>query len=661
MKKNFFQLKKISTHLFLTSFLLVANCNEGFAINSTIFVHNTLNKELPIPQYQNKLGTFLVDMSNVSISLNEFSNNLNNYFGLDQYHKFVLVNERYDSETGFTHSSYQHFYKDVKVHGDLIFIHSKEEKIKYVDGQLINVKDLSIFETISDEKVKSLAYQEFGREGNVKEGIIETYIFKQETQEQGLIVKLVNKINLTALYPLMSIDYIIDANSGALISQQSKVYKVDTPSASATYYRGNKGITVDSYNGNYRLMDNARKIRTLNGSQLNGNLRNDGTFSGFSEYTNTSANFTSTNSKPAVEVHWAMRQTYDYYKNIHNRTSFDGNSHSINNYYNAGNVLGDHENAAAVDEMVGNDLYNGMFYGRGGSRMNPVVSLDIAGHEYSHMVVSRNGNGGLDYQGESGALNESFADIFGTAIEFYVNENPNWTMGEGVFKNNVTPDYFRSMSDPKNTPVSVGAPQQPNTYKGNYWASTTSSFDNGGVHINSGVGNHWFYLLSVGGTGVNDLGKNYYVNGISINKAEKIAYKALTSGLTPTATYLDAYNATINAAITLYGSNSNEWEQVVNAWYAVGIGDAPASTKNYEMQSKLKVYPNPVTSDYVTIESTLDSVTTVEMFDLTGKKVLAPTLLQNQTTINVSGYQTGMYILKFKSSLGEYSHKLMIK
>ena len=216
------------------------------------------------------------------------------------------------------------------------------------------------------------------------------------------------------------------------------------------------------------------------------------------------------------------------------------------------------------------------------------------------------------------------------------------------------------MSDPNITPALL-APNQPDTYEGNYWASTTSSFDNGGVHINSGVGNHWFYLLSVGGMGINDLNNNYYVNPITIQKAEKIAYKALTTGLTPTATYLDAYNATIAAAITLYGANSNEWEQVVNAWYAVGIGDAPASTKNYEMQSKLKVYPNPTTGDEVTIESELDAAATVEMFDLAGRKVLAPTLLQNRTTINVAGYKTGMYILKFKSNQGEYSHKLMIK
>lgn len=663
MNKSVFQLNKIASKLLLASVLLFGGY-ESFATGTITNSNISFSKDLPKPQYQNKLGTFLVDMSTVSVSTVEFVNNLNNYFELDDSHRFELVNESRDAQTGFTNYSYQHFYKDVKINGDLVFLHSKDGKIKYVNGQLVKVKDISTSGSISNEELKNIAYKDFGNSENVKEGEVETLIIKQQVEE-GVVFKFVKKINLTVLKPLKSIDYIIDANTGEIVSQKNKVYKIDTPSTSATYFRGNKSMTVDSYNGNYRLKDNARKIRTLNGSQLDGDLNSDGTFSGYSEYTNSVANFTATSTKPAVEVHWAMIQTYDYYKNIHNRNSFDGNAHSIHNYYDAGDALGTDENAAAVDEVFGGDVYNGMFYGKGGSMMYPVVALDVAGHEFSHMVVSRNGNGGLDYENESGALNESFADIFGTAIEFYVNDNPNWTIGEGLFKNNITPNYFRSMSDPNNTPTSVGAPNQPDTYKGDYWENTTTNpndfNDYGGVHTNSGVGNHWFYLLSVGGVGINDLGKNYYVNPITIQKAEKIAYKALTSGLSPSATYLDAFNATKIAAVTLYGANSNEWEQVVNAWYAVGIGDAPASTKNYEMQSKLNVFPNPVADDVVTIESKLEGETTVEIFDLTGKKVSAPIVLQNTTTINVSAYKTGMYILKFKSNSGEYAHKLMIK
>lgn len=658
-------MKVMSGSFALGIFMLCATISPINAKNYVTNIEITKSEKLPKPQYQNALGTFLVDLTNSNVSVTELSNQLNNYFELDQQHQFELIKEQRDAETGFVHYSYQHFYNNIKVHGDIVFLHVKEGKVQFINGQLVSFKELSTTGTINEEKVRSIAYANFGLSENVKESLIETYILKQEIQESALKLTFINKINLTALNPLKSIDFIIDAQSGEIITQRNKIYNADTPSTSATYYRGSKDITVDSYNGGYRLRDNARNIRTFKGSQLNGGLNNDGTFTGYTDYSNSTANFTSANNKPAVEVHWAIKETYDYYKNIHKRNSFDGNGHVINNYYDAGHLMGTSENAGALDESFGNQTLIAMLYGKGGATMNPVVSLDVAGHEYSHLVVSRNGSGGLDYENESGALNESFADMFGTAIEFYVNDAPNWTMGEGVIKNSISPNYLRNMSNPNDAPFSIGAPRQPDTYKGTYWQNTTNNpngyNDYGGVHINSGVGNFWFYLLSVGGSGVNDINNSYDVAGITIQKAEKIAYKALTSGLTPSATYLDAYNATIQAATILYGANSNEWNQVVNAWYAVGIGNGPASNQNIEMKTKLLVYPNPVSGDEVTIESSLDETISVEMYDMQGKRVMKSMSMTNKTTLNVASYTAGIYLLKFKSDSGEYTHKLIIK
>src|SRR5690606_14128714 len=210
-------------------------------------------------------------------------------------------------------------------------------------------------------------------------------------------------------------------------------------------------------------------------------------------------------------------------------------------------------------------------------------------------------------------------------------------------------------------PTAVGY-EQPDTYEGNYWMDPTSWYDNGGVHINSGVGNYWFYLLSEGGSGTNDLNNSYYVDGISIQKAEQIAYKTLMTGLTQTATYLDAFNATKLAAAALYGANSNEWNQVVNAWYAVGIGNAPASNQNVEMKTKLNIYPNPAKGNEVTIDAQLEGKVTVEMYDMTGKLLIAPVVLNTSTTVlNIEHYEAGLYILKFESDSGSYSHKLIIQ
>ena len=274
---------------------------------------------------------------------------------------------------------------------------------------------------------------------------------------------------------------------------------------------------------------------------------------------------------PALDVHWGMEKTYDFYKNIFGRNSFDGTGSTIKNFLNPSFLQSsqgnDPNNAFAMPSP-----YNVMCYGMGdGSFMKQVVALDVTGHEYSHMVVDNNGFGGLTYQAESGALNESFADIFGTCIEFYSRpSNANWLMGEDVM---ASAPNLRSLSNPNQ-----GYQPQPDTYNGTYWTSTSSTQDHGGVHTNSGVQNYWFYLLSQGGTGTNDLGNSFSVTGIGINQARKIAYKNLTTYIGgANATYLDAYNGSLLAAEAIYGNPSTQYSAVRAAWYAVGIGSDPNS------------------------------------------------------------------------------------
>jgi hypothetical protein len=224
--------------------------------------------------------------------------------------------------------------------------------------------------------------------------------------------------------------------------------------------------------------------------------------------------------------------------------------------------------------------------------MKPLVGLDVAGHEFSHMVVNyrqnltppdpHNINNSLKYEGESGALNESFADIFGTCIEFYAKPaTANWTLGEDFTL--PVGSYARSMSNPI-----LGSPPQPDTYNGLFWynpncGTPTASNDKCGVHINSGVQNFWFYLLAQNTstptmTGTNDLGNQYSVTSIGINKARQIAYRNLTTHLPSyNSTYMDSYYGSLLSAQEIYGANSQEYNSVRQAWYAVGIGNSPNS------------------------------------------------------------------------------------
>lgn len=286
-----------------------------------------------------------------------------------------------------------------------------------------------------------------------------------------------------------------------------------------------------------------------------------------------SGNYVITNSgHPAVDVHWGMEKTYDFYLNALNRNSYDGNGSVIKQYINPPTLQSQYNNSPN-NASAYPAPYNLMQYGMGdGQLMKPVVGLDVEGHEYTHMVVANNGNGGLTYQGESGALNESFADIFGTCVEFYSGVNPDWLIGEDV---TVSATNLRSMSNPNNP---SGLSQQPDTYNGQHWANPSNlQNDNGGVHTNSGVQNFWFYLLCQGGSGTNDIGNSYSVTGIGITQARQIAYRNLIAYLSPNATHLDAYNGSLQAAQDLYGNPSTQYTAVQQAWYAVGIGNSPSN------------------------------------------------------------------------------------
>lgn len=283
---------------------------------------------------------------------------------------------------------------------------------------------------------------------------------------------------------------------------------------------------------------------------------------------------------PTYDVHWAIEKVYDFYLSTFNRNSYDNYGSPIYNFVNAQReIIGSDNNNAFANNYP--YWYAIMVYGMGnGEEMNPVVELDVVGHEFSHLVTAFNGNGGLQYLGESGALNESFSDIMGAAVAFYVNGSYDWLMAKNVMINATN---LRSMCNPHNSLDGNGA--QPKYYnEQSYWINPNDTAnDHGGVHTNSGVQNYWFHLLTTGGTGTNGM-YNYNIAGIGIDKAVQIAYRNLIYYLTPEATHEDSRNGSIQAAIDLYGRDSQEHQSVMNAWHAVGVGDKyVAPTEEFQL------------------------------------------------------------------------------
>ena len=267
------------------------------------------------------------------------------------------------------------------------------------------------------------------------------------------------------------------------------------------------------------------------------------------EHTDTLWDIANANSdEVAIDAHWGAEKTYDYYLEMHNRDSYD----------NMGTVM---LSFVHYNQNWSNAQWSGdrMQYGDGAVGGNPYISIDIVGHEITHGVTQW--ASGLVYQGESGALNESFSDIFGNAIEHYADSaRATWYMGEQCF------NTLRNMSFPNEF-------DDPDTYNGAYWAATgQGAADNGGVHTNSGVQNFWYYLLVEGGAGVNDNDDPYNVNAMGWDAASEIAYLNLEDMLTPQSDYEDAREFSYEVAADLYGDCSPEAENVVEAWYAVGVG-----------------------------------------------------------------------------------------
>ncbi|HKK88580.1 MAG TPA: M4 family metallopeptidase, partial [Saprospiraceae bacterium] len=188
------------------------------------------------------------------------------------------------------------------------------------------------------------------------------------------------------------------------------------------------------------------------------------------------------NNPSAVSAHFNAGRAYDYFEQVFGRNSINGRGGNVLSFVDVRN-----ENGSEMD----NAFWNGVaiFYGNGNFAFRkPLASaLDVAGHEMSHGVIQNTTN--LEYRNESGALNESFADVFGVMID-----RDDWLLGEEV----VNPSVFRggalrSMEDPHNGGTSLNDPgYQPRHYDERF----TGSDDNGGVHINSGIPNFAFFKIA---------------------------------------------------------------------------------------------------------------------------------------------------------------------
>ena len=199
---------------------------------------------------------------------------------------------------------------------------------------------------------------------------------------------------------------------------------------------------------------------------------------------------------------------------------------------------------------------------------------------------------------------------------------------------------------------------------GTYWALTGSGDpDQGGVHTNSGVQNYWFYLLSVGGNGNNDNLDNYSVAGIGINDALDITYRNETVYLTSSSDYNEVMLGSIQAAIDLFGTSSQQVQSVKDAWCAVGVGSCLTTTLN-ELQNNLTVslFPNPTSKSVSIFNNHLNEEISVNIYNSLGQLVITSKFAKNGgiITIDLNSIPSGVYTVVTSSKNQSNVQKLIL-
>jgi thermolysin len=369
--------------------------------------------------------------------------------------------------------------------------------------------------------------------------------------------------------------YFINAHTGDVVWSYDNLQTQSATGSGSSLYSGTQAINTYKSGTTYYMEDHARSVGTFDNrssAQVIASLGIIASYGTNYKFTDADNVWNTTAQRAGVDAHYGAGKVYDYFLNVHGRngidgaggprtlTSINGSTKLITSIVHFGR---------SFNNAFWTDSKNQMFYGDGdGTTFTPLVTLDICGHEMQHGITSR--TAGLVYSDESGALNESWSDVFGAMVELYAEGQESattWWIGEDARTPAVAGDALRYMNAPHNASnYGYTANDDPDHYSERY----TGTGDNGGVHINSGIPNHVFYLVAKGGNHAHIVG-GPTVAGIGADKAAKIWYKAITTYMTSSTNFSGARAATLNAAASLYGAGSAEVNAVADAWTACGV------------------------------------------------------------------------------------------
>ena len=504
-------------------------------------------------------------------------------------HEFSLKSVETDAQ-GFTHIKLAQTYMGAQVWGKEMILHFGPSETT-ITGRWVSTPSLtSLSSPIASSSAIQMAETDiYGDKPHKEMSQATKQLLKYTGPTADLILypkNLHNNKDRWAYRVLVRPNFIdwyecyVDAQTGSVIFKNNISCNSGSASTTLTDLNG-ASQTINTYqdnSGTYYMLDITRSMFNAGQSQLPNNpvgalwtldAQGAGASSIQVNQLTSSNNTTWPSSATATSASVNGATAYTYYKNTHNRNSIDGQGGTIISVINVNDDSG---------QPMDNAFWNGqlMAYGNGNTYFRPLAGgLDVAGHEMTHGVIQSTAN--LQYQDQSGALNESMADVFGVLIS-----GANYTIGSTV----VQPAYFpsgalRSLIDPHNGTTQGNNGWQPAIMS--EYVQTTQ--DHGGVHTNSGITSHAFY---------------YFATAVGRQHAEQVYYRALTHYLTSTSQFLDARIAVVQAAADLYGASSADVTAAKHAFDQVEIYDGnntvPVDTSSAVTGSDWIIFQNLNTS-----------------------------------------------------------------
>ncbi|MGK0420864.1 MAG: Zn-dependent metalloprotease [Polaribacter sp.] len=523
-------------------------------------------------------------------------------YKLDQNNSFEAFRTSTD-RIGTVHERHQQYYKGLKVQFGVAITHTSNGVVQSTNGELYNVNNLNIVPTLSKLDGFNAAMALTIATSFLWEDENQARLMEYSKPEGELLifpnvktgtVHLAYKYDIYATAPISRNEMFMDANTGELLyvnpiikhanrlvsnkdiknsakALETTVTSMAIAGTADTRYSGKRDIEGTLKDDSYVLRDETRGkgIVTFNCETIQ--AYQDVDFTDNDNIWSAAEHDNAAKDNGALDAHWGAEVTYDFWDVNFGRNSFDNEGAQIISYVH-------------YDSNYDNAFWNGraMTYGDGDD-FDILTALDVCGHEIGHAVCSYTAD--LAYQNQSGGINEGYSDIWGACVEHFGRTgsldgelDPGvWLIGEDIGSGG---SPLRSMIDPN----SEG---DPDTYRGSNWKMTADEGvcvpdgtvnDYCGVHSNSGVLNHWFYILTVGAEGRNNATNplerdDYSVTGIGMRKAAEIAFLVERDFLTANSTFADARVASIAVASSLYCANDPETIAVTNAWFAVNVGD----------------------------------------------------------------------------------------